>query len=54
MNRFDVAGHEPSYLPEGRWTHLLDGRTAEGGRWMRDQCNFFEMPLWVKDGAKII
>jgi len=50
---FNKAGDVDYYLPAGTWTHLLDGRTVEGGRWMHDTCNFFEIPLWVKDGAKI-
>ncbi|MBQ2956670.1 MAG: alpha-xylosidase [Clostridia bacterium] len=51
---FNKEGDVSYYLPEGKWTHLLDGRTVQGGRWMKDTCNFFEMPLWVKDGAKVI
>ena len=51
---FNKEGDVSYYLPEGKWTHLLDGRTCEGGRWMKDKCSFFEMPLWVKDGARVI
>ena len=50
---FNKEGDVSCYLPEGTWTHLLDGRTVQGGRWIKDTCNFFEMPLWVKAGANI-
>ncbi|MCL2544656.1 MAG: alpha-xylosidase [Clostridia bacterium] len=43
------------YLPEGEWTHFADGRRVEGknGRWMREEYDFFGLPLWVPDGAAI-
>lgn len=39
------------YLPEGVWTNLLDGSVREGGKWNRDQCDFFQLPLWVKENT---
>ena len=39
------------YLPEGVWTNLLDGSVREGGKWTRDVCDFFQLPLWVKENT---
>lgn len=51
---FTKDGRVDYYLPHGRWKHLLDGRCAEGGRWMRDVCSFMEMPLWVREGKSVL
>lgn len=48
---FTKDGTVDYYLPAGKWTHLLDGRVVEGGRWMRDVCDFFTLPLWVREGT---
>jgi alpha-D-xyloside xylohydrolase len=39
------------YLPTGRWTHLLTGEVAEGGRWFRARHNFLSLPLFVRPGT---
>lgn len=39
------------YLPTGRWTHLLTGEIAEGGRWFRARHNFLSLPLFVRPGT---
>ncbi len=39
------------YLPEGVWTNLLDGSVREGGKWYRDECDFFQLPLWAKENT---
>lgn len=41
------------YLPAGKWTHLLDGRMADGGRWLREQYDFMSLPLWVRENSVI-
>ena len=41
------------YLPAGRWTHFLTGGVVEGGRWVREQHNFFSLPLLARPGAVI-
>jgi alpha-D-xyloside xylohydrolase len=48
---FRADGRVDYYLPEGRWTHLLDGRTMEGGRWVRETYDFLSLPLWVRENA---
>lgn len=39
------------YLPEGRWTHLLSGECRDGGRWYHDVCDFFTLPLYVRENT---
>ncbi len=45
---FHEDGHVDYYLPEGKWTHLLDGRVVEGGRWMHESYGFMSLPLFVR------
>ena len=45
---FHEDGHVDYYLPEGKWTHLLDGRVIEGGRWMHETYGFMSLPLFVR------
>lgn len=39
------------YLPEGRWTSLLTGETADGGGWVREQHAVDSLPLYVRGGT---
>ena len=48
---FREDGNVSYYLPEGVWTNLLDGRTAEGGHWVRETHGFMSMPLMVRPGT---
>jgi len=48
---FSADGVVDYYLPDGVWTNLLDGSTREGGRWYRDRCDFFQLPLWVRENT---
>ncbi len=48
---FRKDGKVNYYLPEGKWTHLLDGRVQQGGKWLEDTCTFMEMPIWVKENT---
>lgn len=50
---FREDGRVDYFLPEGTWTHLLDGRTAAGGRWMRERYDFMSLPLWVRENSLI-
>ncbi len=50
---FREDGRVDYYLPEGTWTHLLDGRTVRGGRWMREAYDFLSLPLWVRENTLI-
>ncbi|MFP4113953.1 MAG: alpha-xylosidase [Spirochaetales bacterium] len=50
---FSRDGTVDFYLPEGTWTHLLDGRVVEGGRRLREQHGFFSLPVFARQGAAI-
>jgi alpha-D-xyloside xylohydrolase len=50
---FSENGEVDFYLPGGRWTHLLTGKVAAGGRWHRETHGFLSLPLWVKPGSVI-
>lgn len=39
------------YVPEGRWTSLLDGAVLEGPRWYRQEHGFDSLPLLVRPGT---
>ncbi len=47
---FSADGGVAYYLPEGRWTHLLTGEVAAGGRWHRAAHDFLGLPLFVRPG----
>lgn len=48
---FSDDGQVEYYVPEGTWTHLLDGRTVTGPRWVREQHGFDSLPLLVRPGT---
>ena len=50
---FREDGFVMYYLPDGKWTHLLDGRTVEGGRWMKETYDFMSLPLWVRENTAL-
>jgi alpha-D-xyloside xylohydrolase len=39
------------YLPRGRWTSLLTGKTVEGGQWRIEVLDFMHVPLFVKQNT---
>jgi len=45
---FNEAGIGSFYLPKGVWTHLLTGETVEGGTWMKEEYDYFSLPLFVR------
>jgi len=48
---FSPDGWVDYYLPAGRWTNLLSGKAVEGGRWVREQHDFFSLPLMVRPNS---
>ena len=50
---FRKDGRVSYYLPDGCWTHLLDGRVQQGGGWMEETYDFLSLPLWVRPGSVI-
>ncbi len=41
------------YLPEGRWTNVLNGEVIEGGRWVRESHGYLSLPLLARPNAII-
>lgn len=41
------------YVPEGKWTNLLDGKVIEGPRWVRETHDFMSLPLLVRPNSVI-
>ena len=50
---FSADGVVEFYLPDGAWTHLLDGEVVEGGRWFRRTYDVHSLPVFVRPGAVI-
>ncbi|MDR2103350.1 MAG: alpha-xylosidase, partial [Treponema sp.] len=50
---FSEDGRVSYYLPEGRWTNLLSGETAQGGCWKTEVHSYLSLPLMVKPGSVI-
>ena len=48
---FREDGKAEYYLPEGKWTHLLDGSEREGGRWYRETYDYFSLPVFVRENT---
>ena len=51
---FRADGNVSYYLPEGTWTGLLTGEVKEGGRWYRECCDYFHLPLYVRENAVLV
>lgn len=48
---FSAEGDVDVYVPEGRWTSLLDGEVLEGPRWHRQRHGFGTLPVLVRPGT---
>ena len=51
---FSPDGWQRFYLPEGDWVHLLSGQKLSGGRWHREQYDYFSLPLYVREGDPLL
>lgn len=50
---FNHAGSVDYYVPEGKWTNLLNGNIVEGPRWVKEIHNFMSLPLLVRPNSVI-
>jgi alpha-D-xyloside xylohydrolase len=50
---FSADGTVRYYVPEGRWTDLLDGSTVVGPRWVSGRHGFDSLPLLARPGSVI-
>lgn len=48
---FRADGIAETYLPAGRWTHLLDGSLVEGSRWISRHHDYDSLGLYVRPGT---
>jgi alpha-D-xyloside xylohydrolase len=48
---FTASGTVTYYVPDGTWTHLLDGRTITGPRWVTETHGFESLPVLVRPGT---
>jgi alpha-D-xyloside xylohydrolase len=51
-----VFSHDGSvnyYVPDGKWTNLLNGQLVEGPRWVRETHDFMSLPLLVRPNSVI-
>lgn len=48
---FRESGEVSYYLPEGTWTDYLTGEVQEGGRWHTRVCDYFHLPLLVRENT---
>lgn len=58
MKKFEIANHEPSFLPEGEWklawADEFDGTELDSTKWdYRTSMMGREHPAWVKDGVTL-
>ena len=51
---FSPDGWQRFYLPEWDWVHLLSGQKLSGGRWHREQYDYFSLPLYVREGDSLL
>lgn len=45
---FSESGDVRFYVPDGRWTNLVDGEIFEGGHWYERNYDYFGLPLLVR------
>ena len=50
---FSRDGNVSYYVPEGKWTRLLDGKVIEGPRWIREMHDFMSLPVLVRPNSVI-
>jgi len=48
---FHEDGHCDYYLPEGVFTNLFTGEKRQGGRYYREQCDYFQLPVYVAENT---
>lgn len=51
---FRGNGEAEYYLPAGKWVHLLDNRTVEGGTWRKETYGYLSLPLFVRENTILL
>jgi alpha-D-xyloside xylohydrolase len=50
---FSFDGSVQYYVPEGKWTNLLNRKVVEGPRWVQETHDFASLPLLVRPSSVI-
>lgn len=50
---FSSSGTAEFWLPEGKWTDIITGKTTDGGRYVRRTCSYMEMPVYARANSLI-
>jgi alpha-D-xyloside xylohydrolase len=50
---FSHEGNVTYYVPRGKWTSLLNGKTIEGPQWVQEIHDFMSLPLFVRPNSVI-
>jgi alpha-D-xyloside xylohydrolase len=50
---FSADGVVDYYLPQGRWTNILNNQVLEGGRWQRETHGYLSLPLMARPNSVI-
>lgn len=48
---FNDKGEASYYLPDGMWTNYFTGEVRQGGRFQKEQHDYFSIPLWVRENS---
>lgn len=48
---FNEEGSAWYYLPEGKWIGYFNGECREGGRFYRETCDYFSLPLYIRENT---
>ena len=48
---FTKEGDVDYYLPEGRWTNILNDQVVEGGKWLHEVHDFMSLPLMARENT---
>lgn len=54
---FTETGQVDYYLPEGKWTQLLNGeykKVAKNGQWQTEMHDYLSLPVWVKENTILV
>jgi alpha-D-xyloside xylohydrolase len=50
---FSAEGKVTYYIPDGKWTNLLSGKTIVGPQWVQEIHDFMSLPLYVRPNSVI-
>lgn len=51
---FEENGDVEYYLPPGRWYNFWNGEECQGGRWIKENYGFLQLPLFVREGTILV